>query len=195
MDASSQAFQNKRGRDANWNGGFGLPEAKRTNSGFMAFFEKIDYMDNNNRNAEDPDSVNGGEGEGDGDGEMEVNKVINTREDEIGLKALTDHNIQSTDEKCGAYDDMGLLKQGDLIAEGSNSEETSVYVIGDHFTYYEDVSAELGFFVDHISPDELGIIFHYIYGDSMANIMYSEPVHADAEFTEVFCGSLWDGDI
>jgi len=90
---------------------------------------------------------------------------------------------------------MGAVKHDELTADGSNSEATSLCDIGDHLTYYEDVSAELGFFVNHISPDEFGIIINYIYGDSMANIMYSDAVHSYSEPIEVFCVSLWEDDI
>jgi len=192
--AASQVYQRKRGRDEYWNGGLASPHTKRINSGLtlaqdsdlMALLDEIDNLDANNSNPDETDAAK----------ELEIsdNGVIESLEDEIGLKVQTENNIESTDEK-GSDDQMGSFKQGKLTEDGSNSEAVSVCDIGD-WTYYDDVRAELGYFVEHISPDELGIIIdNYIDGDSMANIMYSDAVDGYAETPEEFYGSLWDHDI
>jgi hypothetical protein len=187
--------QNKRARDEYWNGGLALPDAKTTNSGslvydsdLIALLEKIDNMDANNNNPEETHTVIQLEGE------MRLNGVVKSLEDETGLKVQTDNNIESTDEK-GSTDQIGSNKQGELTAEG-NSEATSVTSdIGD-FTYYDDVHADLDFFVDPITPYEFGIIMpNYLDRDSVPDIMYSDPVHGYVENTEVSYGSLWDDDI
>jgi hypothetical protein len=130
-------------------------------------------MDNNDSNPEETD--------------VGINGVINSMEDEIRLKAQTDHNIESTD-------DTGSIKQGQLTADGSN-ETTSVTLDIGELTYYDGVGAELGFVEDLITPHELGVIMNHMHGDSMAHIMYSDAVYGYAETTEVFYGSLWQDDI
>jgi len=190
MAGFSQVSYNKRGRDESWNGGLDLPDAKRTNSGtlmhdsdLMALLEKIDNMDDNNSN---PETVNGLEDE-------RLNGVIKSLEDEIGLKG------QAGVDELGSTE-MVSIKQGELTDGNSEATSTSVSDIGDlhseagNLTYYDDVRAELGFFVDH-TADELGIIMSHIDGDSMANIMYSDAVHGYVETSEVFYGSLWEDDI
>lgn len=192
-----QVSQNKRGRDEYWNGGLDFPDAKRNNTGtlahdsdLMALLEKIDNMDDNNSN---PEAVNLLEDE-------RLNGVIKSLEDEIvGLKgqAVVEASVDVDAEKGSS--ELGSIKQGELT--DGNSEATSVSDIGDlhseagNLTYYDDVRAELGFFVDH-TADELGIIMSHIDGDSMPNIMYSDALHAVyGESTEFFYGSLWEDDI
>lgn len=186
----------KRGRDDYWNGGLALPDRKRINSGltvapdsgFMASLEEINNIDDNDSNQE-TDAANELE-----ISETRVNGVIQSLEDEIVLRLQTEHKIQLSDEK-GSADQMGPFRQGELAEEGSNSEGTSVNEIGD-WTYYDDLHAELGYFVENISRDDLGIIIdNYIDGDSMANLMYSDAIHGYAETTEDFNGFLWEDDI
>ena len=59
--------------------------------------------------------------------------------------------------------------------------------------YYDDVRAELGFFVDHTAV-ELGIIMNLLDGDSMAN-MYSDAVYGYPDTPAVFYESLWEDDL
>jgi len=190
MAVSSAFSQNKRARDEYWNGRLAFPDAKTTNSGslmydsdLIALLEKIDNMDANNNNPEETL-----------EGEMKLNRVVKSLEDETGLKVQTDNNIESTDEN-GSTDQISSNKQGELTAEG-NSEATSVTSdIGD-FTYYNDVHADLDFFIDPITPYEFGIIWpNYLDRDSVPDIIYSDPVHGYLENTEVSYGSLWDDDI
>jgi len=200
MAASSQVSQNKRGRDHEyWNGGLASREAKRTSSAgltlaahdsdLMALLEKIDNMDDNNGNNPEA-SVNQVE-------EERLNGVIKSLEDELKGQAGVEA-VDVVEEIQGKNTEMGSIKQGELT-DGS-SEANSVSDIGDlhseagNLTYYDDVRAELGFFVDH-TADELGIIMSHIDGDSMANIMYSDALHSCVETTEFFYGSLWDDDI
>lgn len=193
--AASQISQNKRARDEYWNGEPALPDAKRASSGrlrhdgdLIALLEKIDNMDDNHSNSEETATVIQLEGE------MRLNGANKSLEDKIGLMSQTDNKIESSDEK-GSTNLMGSNKQGELSAE-RNSEITLVASdIGD-FTYYEDVRAELDFFVDNITPNELGIIIqNHIDGDSMRNIMHSDAVQDNAETSEFFYGSLWENDI
>jgi len=183
MAASSQVNQNKRRRDEYWNGGLALPEVKRTNnrtmgrdSDIIALLDIIDNMDGNDSNPE----------------ETEVG-IINSLEDEVRLKAQTDHNIESTDDK-GSADRMGSIKQRQLTAEEIIEANSVIPDIGD-FTYYDDLGSELGFSVELITPHELGIFLNHIDGDSMPHIMYSEVVYGYAQTTDVFHGSLWEDDI
>lgn len=190
MASALQVCQNKRAREDYWYGGLALPDTKRMNSGLaltqdsdlMALLDEIDNLDAYNSNPEDTDAVN------------ELNVVTKAREDEIGLEAQAENKIESPEEKDSA-DQMGSYKRGELTPDGSNSEATSACEIGD-MTYYYSVPAELGFFAEHIYPNELGIIVNnYIDGDSMADIMCLDAVHGNAEITEDFYGSLWDNDI
>lgn len=197
MAGFSEVCYNKRGRDEYWSGGMDFPDAKRINRGnlmhdsdLMALLEKIDNMDDNNNS---PEAVNLVE-------EETLNGVIKSLEDEIGLKGQgaveVEVEVVDVDELCST--EMGSIKQGELT--DGNSEATSVSDIGDlhseagNLTYYDDVRAELGFFVDH-TVDELGIIMSHIDGDSVDNIMYSDAVHGYVETSEVFYGSLWEDDI
>lgn len=199
MAGFSQVCYNKRGRDEYWNGGLDFPDAKRINSGslmhdsdLMALLEKIDNMDdNNNSNNNSPEAVNLVE-------EETLNGVIKSLEDEIVIKGQggVEVEVVDVDELCST--EMGSIKQGELT--DGNSEATSVSDIGDlhsetgNLTYYDDVRAELGFFVDH-TADELGIIMSHIDGDSVDNIMFSDALHGYVETSEVFYGSLWADDI
>jgi len=201
MAASSQVSQNKRGRDHEyWNGGLASREAKRTSSAgltlaahdsdLMAFLDKIDNMDNNDSNPEETDIA-----VCELESEIRLNgpAVIESLEDEIGLKAQTENKIESSSDEKGSGDEMGSFKQGEVTADGSNSEATSLCDIRDLTYNYDDViQAELDFFVDYIFPNDLGIIIdhNYIVGDPMAN-----AVHGYAEAaTEDFYGFLWDHD-
>lgn len=197
MAAASQVSRNKRGGDEYWNGGLDLPDPKRINGGLtlaqdsdlMALLDEINNLDGNNGNPEQTDAD-------ELESEMRLIGVIESLEDEIGWKAQTENKIESADEK-DSVDQMVSFKQGELTADCSNSEATSVYDIAD-FTYYHDVRADFGFLdVEHICPDEVAgiVIENYIDGDSMANIMYSDTVHGYAETTEDFYESLWEHDI
>jgi hypothetical protein len=175
MAASSQVYQNKRGRDEYWNGGLALSDAKRTNGGFtlahdsdlMQFLDKIDDMDNNNNNPENTHAVNQVE------------------------------EVRQFDEKRSSHQ-MDSTEEVELI--GGNSEViSSVYDRGD-IAYYDDFGAEFGFFVDHFTPHELGIITNHYHcdvdGDSMPDILYSAALYGyAAETSEVVYGSLWEDDI
>jgi hypothetical protein len=189
MAASSQVSQNKRARDDYWNSGLALPDAKRTNKGMLvhdgdiiALLEKIDNMDANNSDPEETHTV------------FQLDGVIKSLEDEIGLKAQTDYKIESTDSK-GSTVEMGSNKQGELTADG-NSEATSVTSDIGGFIYYDSVCADLDFFLDRIIPYEFGIIMqNYLDPDSVPDIIYSDPVHGYAETMEASYGSLWEDDI
>lgn len=196
MADASQVSQNKRGRDEYWNDGMDLPDSKRINGGLtlahedsdlMALLDQIDNLDANHNNAEYTDhAVNELESE------MRLNGVIESLEDEIGLKTQTENKIESADQ-------MGSLKlQGELTVNGSNSEATGSLsdIVGD-LTYYHDVRADLDFFVEHICCHELGMMIdNYIDGDSTDNNMYwPDAVHGYAETTEDFYESLWEHDI
>jgi len=194
MAAYSQVSYSKRGRNEYWNDGFSLPDAKRTisrtlayDSDLMSLLDKIDDMDNIDNNPEGTHAVN------ELDGEIGFNAVLKSLEEDIGLKAQTRNDIESTDEK-GNNDQMGSIKEGEL-SEWNSEATSSVFDIR-IFKNYDDVGAELCFLADHISPDEFGIIINYIDGDSMANTMYySDVEYGYAETTEDFYGSLWDDDI
>lgn len=192
MAVCSQVFQNKRARDEYSNGGMASPDAKRTDSGTLGYdsdlitsMEKIDNIDNN----EERDAVTEVEVE------MMLNGVIKSLEDEIGMKVQTDNGFESTHQK-GSSDQMGLNKQGELIAE-VNSEATAL-VTSDpgNFTYHDDVFADLDFFVDHITADEFGIMMqNYHDRDSWPDIVYSDIAHGYIESTEASYGSMWEDDI
>lgn len=197
MAAASQVSRTKRGRDDYWNGGFALPDTKRINSGltvaqdsdFMLSLDEINNLDDNDCNPEETDAANELE-----ISETRVKGVIQSLEDEIGLNVQTEHKIQFSDENCSPVQ-MGSFRQGELVEDGSNSEVTSVNDIGD-WTYYDDLRAQLGCFVENISPEYPGIIIdNYVNGDSMVNLMYSDAIQGYAESTEDFYWSLWDHDI
>jgi len=185
MATWSQVSQNKRGRDEYWNGELDLPDAKRTNGGLslahdsdlMVFLDKIDNMGANICNPKETD--------------VGINRVINSLEDEVGLKARTDYHIESTDEEDSSADQMGSNKQGELTA-GRNSKATSLTSDIGYFTYYDDVRADLDFFLHQFTLDELGIIKNHIDGDSIPDIMYLDAVHSYVETRQVY---LWDDDI
>lgn len=180
MAASSQICQSKRGRNEFWNGEIPSPDVNRTNSrtlvhdsALMSLLEKIDSMGNNDET------------------DVRINGIINSQEDEIGLIGQIDHYLDSTDEKYSS-DRMGSINQVQLTEHGSIEAISSD--IAD-FTYYDNVAAGLGFFVDIITPHELGIMINDIYGYSMPQIMYSDALYGFPETAEVFHGSLWEDDI
>lgn len=194
MAAAWQVCQSKRGRDDYWSGGLALPDTKRINSE-LAVAQDSDLLASLDE-INDLDAIDGNQEETDAGNELEIriNGVIQSLEDEIGLKVQTTNKIESSEEK-GSADQMGAFRQGGLAEEGSNSEATSACDIGE-WTYYHDVHAELDCFVEDISPYDLGVIIdNYIDGDSMANFMYSDAVHCYDETMEDFCGSLWEDDI
>lgn len=192
MAACSQVFQKKRARDEYSNGGMASPDAKQTNSGTLGYdsdlitsMENIDNIDDN----EEKDAVTEVEVE------MMLNGVIKSLEDEIGMKVQTDNGSESIHQK-GSSDQMGLNKQGEIIAE-ANSEATAM-VTSDpgNFTYHDDVLADLDFFVDHITADEFGIMMqNYHDRDSLPDIVYSDIAHGYIESTEASYGSIWEDDI
>lgn len=196
MAAASQVSQHKRERDDCWNGGLPLQDTKRINCGLtvardsdlMAFFDQIDNFDANGSNPEGTDAAN----------ELEIceigmNGVLKSLEDELGLKVQTE-KIEWIDEK-GDADRVGSIKRDKFTVYGSNSEATSAWDIGD-WTYYDDLRAELRYFVEDISPQDLGfIIDNYTFGDSTYDIMYFDTVHSCVETTDDFFASLWDQDI
>lgn len=188
MASSSKFSQNKRGRDEYSNGGLALPDAKRTyslgsvqGSNTIALLEEINIMH----------AINGDPKETCTAIQLEDKRqigVMKSLEDEVGLKGdeygidqkgsgeigsieqITDHDHKST----------SVAGTGDMISE-------------EYLTYYDEVRAELGFFVDH-TAEELGIIMNFLDGDSMAN-MYSDAVYCYSESTAVFSESLWEDDI
>lgn len=187
MAASPQVSENKRGRDEYWNGGLALPDAKRTNGGrlvhdcdIMALLEKIDNMDAMNSNPEETNTVIQLQ-------EERLNVVMKSLKDEVGLMGQAD----DVDGKGSSA--MGSIRQGE-ITDG-NSEATLVSLTADiylegNLTYYDDVSAELGFFVDHTAV-EFAIMMDLFDGNLMANIMYSDSLDS----TETVYGALWEDDI
>lgn len=191
MAASSQFSQNKRGREEYLNGVLASPDAKRTNrrtlghdnSDLVAVIEKMDNMDNNEETAADLEV----------EVEMIFNGVLKSLEDEIGLKGQRDSNFKSTHEKRST-DQMGSNKNGELTT-GANSVATPVTSdIGD-FSYHDDVLAGLDFFVDHITPDEFGIMMeNYLDQDSVLDVMYSNTVQGYIDNTESYYGPLWTDD-
>nr|ADE77402.1 unknown [Picea sitchensis] len=188
MAASSQVCHNKRGGDEFLTGGLALPELKRINSGMsvhdrylMALLEKIDYMD---ANPKEPHSVINLKAE-------RLNGVMKFAEDEVGLIG------QTADVDGKGSTELESMKQGELTDWYSGAISVSD-TLGDMYSegnlaYYDDVLAELGFFVDN-TAGELGMIMNLFDGDSMTN-MYSDPVYVYAETPAVFCGSLWEDDI
>jgi len=184
MAASSQVSQNKRGRDEYGNGESALPDAKRStsvtlmqDSNIMALFEMIDNMEVINTNPEEIHTMIQLEDE-------RLNGLIKSMEDEVGLKGqaddvdakgsvmkqLTDWNPQAT----------AASDTGDVHSEGN-------------LTYYDDVRAQLSFFVDH-NAVELGIIMNLLDGDLIAN-MYSDAGYGYPETPAVFYESLWEDEI
>nr|ADE76708.1 unknown [Picea sitchensis] len=188
MAASSQVCDNKRARDKYWNGGLALPDAKRISSErlvydsyLVALLEKIDNMD---ANPKEPIAVIQLKDE-------RLNGVMEFAEDEVGLIR------QAADVDGKGSTELGSMKQGELIDRYSEAISVSD-TLGDmhsegNLTYYDDVLAELGFFVEN-TAGELGIIRNHFDGDSMAN-MYSDPVYGYAEAPAVFYGSLWEDDL
>jgi hypothetical protein len=184
---SSQVSQNKHERDEYWNGGMGFPNPKRTNIGrflhesdIMDLLEKIDNMDAINSISEETHTVIQLQVEN-------LNGVMKYMKDEVGLMGQAD----DVDGKGSSA--MGSIRQGE-ITDG-NFEATLVSLTADiylegNLTYYDDVSAELGFFVDHTAV-EFAIMMDLFDGNLMANIMYSDPVYN----TETVYGSLWEDDI
>jgi hypothetical protein len=64
------------------------------------------------------------------------------------------------------------------------------------FTYHDDVLADLDYLVDHITPDELGIMIqNYLDRDSVPDIIYSDTVHGYIDSREASDWSLWGDDI
>ena len=148
MAASSQISQNKGGRNEYWNEELTLPDANRSNSVRLmheALLEMIDNTDTINSNPEEINSAIHFEDES-------LNGLTKSMEDEVGLKGqgsinqITDWNAEATSPS----------DTGDIDPEA-------------HLTYYDDVPAELGFFVDHTAV-ELGIIMNLLDGYSMANM-------------------------
>jgi len=195
MAAAWQNRQSKRGRD-DYCGGLALPDTKRINSeltvaqgsDLMASLDEINDLDAIDCNPEE--AVAGNELEIISD--IRITGVIESLEDEIGLKVQTTNKIESSEEK-GSANQMGPLWQGELTEDGSNSGATSACDI-EEWPYYDDVRGQLGCFVEDISPNDLGIINdNYMDGVSMANIIYSN--HSYAENMEDFYGFLWEDDI
>lgn len=183
MATSSQFSQKKRGREEYLNGGLASPDAKRTNSRTMGYdnsnlvavIEKMDNMDNNEETA----------AENEVEVEMMFSGVINSLEDEIGLKAQRDSNLEFTHEKCSTE------------KMGSNKNSVATLVTSDigDFTYHDDVLADLDLFVDHITLDEFGIMMeNYLDQDSVPDIMYSNTVQGYIDNTEPSYGPLWTDD-
>jgi len=90
---------------------------------------------------------------------------------------------------------MGSIKLGEWTKWDSEAASLVCYIRD--FKNYDVVRAELGFMVEHISPDEFRTVINYIDGDSMAanTIYYSDTVHGYPETTRDFYESLWEDDI
>jgi len=186
MAVSSQISQNKRGRDEYWNDVLVLPNAKRSNSekmrhdtDVMALLGMIDNMDTINDN---PEKIHGAiqlEDE-------KLNGVMKSMEDEVGLKGQADdiESVDVVDEKGGSINQITYWNP-----EATSSSDTGDMDSEAHLTYYDDVCAELGFFVDHTAV-ELGIIMNLLDGDSIAN-MYSDAVYGHPDTPAVLYESLW----
>jgi hypothetical protein len=172
MAAYSEVSQNKRGRDEYWNGGLAFPEAKRTNTGLTLAHDSdlMAFLD-------------------------KIDYMDNKNSNPEDTDAVNKAEGKQLDEK-GSSHQTGSIKEVELIDR--NSEVISLVCDTGDFAYYDDVGAELGFFVDDITPHELGIIMNhcpcYVDGDSMHDILYSDAVYGYAETNEVF-GSLWEDDI
>jgi hypothetical protein len=167
MATSSQVSQNKRQRDESWNDGLALPEAKRTNGGLTLEYDSYLMALFDKIDNMSANICNPEESD------VGINRVINSLEDEIA-------------------DQMHSNTQGELTA-GRNSKTISVTSEIGNFTYYDDVPAELDFFVDQFTPDE--IIMNHIDGDSIPNIMYLDAVHSCVETNQVLYWSMWEDDI
>lgn len=78
------------------------------------------------------------------------------------------------------------ISKGELTVV-ANSERTTTM-----FTYHDDVLGDPDLFVDHITPDELGIMMqNYLNRDTVPDIMYSDTLHDYIDSKEASYGSLW----